>query len=412
MSFKLNFVKVRNLILLLIIIGFSVSGGYYLGVQGYKAEVTKALEVKVSRVTPPDKNVDFTLFWQVWDTLSAKYYDKSKLVPSEMVYGAIKGMVDSVGDPYTMYLPPTQNKIVDEDLSGSFEGVGIEIGYRDSKLAVVSPLPGSPAEKAGVKPSDYIVHITDKLKNVDVNAQALSLPQAVSYIRGPANTKVSLTLIRDGNPTPIVVELTRAKLNVPSITLKFVGKGENIADIKVSKFGAETASEWNKAVNIILQKQGVKEVIVDLRNNPGGYLQSAIDLGSDFVPTGTTIVIQENGDGSREEFKSEKLGRLQNYKVVVLINGGSASASEILSGALRDDRGFKLIGEKSFGKGTVQEPVEITGGSGLHVTTSKWLTPKGTWVHGVGLTPDVEILDDEKTVEDEQLQKAIEFLNN
>ncbi len=411
MPVKLNFHKVRSLVLLLIIIGISMCGGYYLGVQGYKAEVSKALKVTISRTTPPDKNIDFSLFWQVWDTLSAKYYDKSKLIPAEMVYGAIQGMVAAVGDPYTMYLPPTQNKIVDEDLSGSFEGVGIEIGYKDSKLVVVSPLPGSPAESAGVKPLDFIVRIKDVSKNVDITTEGISLPQAVSYIRGPANTKISLTLIREGNPEPIVVEITRAKLSVPSVVLKFVGQNESVADIKVSKFGAETVSEWSKAVDEIVKKQNVKSVIIDLRNDPGGYLQAAIDLGSEFVPTGTTVVIQQNGDGTRQEYKSERFGRLQNYKVVVLINGGSASASEILAGALRDNKEFKLVGEKSFGKGTVQEPVEIKGGSGLHITTAKWLTPKGTWVHGNGLEPDIKVLNDEKTVEDEQLQKAIELLN-
>ena len=299
MSLKLNFNKVRKFILLVILVVISASGGYYLGVQGYRAEVNKALEVKINRTVPPDKNVDFSLFWQVWDTLSAKYYDKSKLVPADMVYGAIEGMVSALGDPYTMYLPPTQNKIVNEDLSGSFEGVGIEIGYRDSKLAVVSPLPDSPAEKAGVKPGDYIIHIKDIAKNVDVDAQGISLPQAVSYIRGSANSKVTLTLVRDGNDKPIVVEITRAKLNVASVTLKFVGKDENIADIKISKFGAETVGEWNKAVDEIVKKNNVKDIIIDLRNNPGGYLQAAVDLGSDFVNSGTTIVIQENGDGTK-----------------------------------------------------------------------------------------------------------------
>ena len=411
MAFKLHFNKVRNLILVLLLIIVSASGGYYLGVQGYKAEVSKALTVTINRSVPPDKNVDFSLFWQVWDTLSAKYYDKSKLVPANMINGAIEGMVASLGDPYTMYLPPTQNKIVDEDLSGSFEGVGMEIGYRDSKLAVISPLPGSPAEKAGVKPGDFIVHILDSKKNIDISTANLSLAEAVADIRGPAGTKVTITLARDGNPNPIVVEITRAKLDVPSVVLTFVGKDQNIADVKVSKFGAETTGEWNKAVDSILQKQNVKGIIVDLRNNPGGYLQAAVDLGSDFVPNGTTIVVQQNGDGSKQEYKSEKIGRLQKFKVVVLINGGSASASEILSGALRDDRGFKLVGDKSFGKGTVQEPVEINGGSGLHVTTAKWLTPNGTWVHGVGLTPDFPVVNKDGAKDDAQLQKAIDFLN-
>lgn len=407
MSFRLNFRKVRNFLLGIILFLGIFGGGYYLGVQGYKAEVDKALHVTINRTLPPDKTVDFSLFWQVWDTLSAKYFDKTKLVPSEMVYGAIQGMVSSLGDPYTMFLPPSENKVVDEDLKGSFEGVGIEIGYRATRLAVVSPLPGSPAEKAGVKAGDYIIHIKDEKKNIDIGTSDILLPDAVQAIRGPAGTKVTLTLLRDGEDKPIVVELTRAKLNVPSVTLNYVGKDKNIADIKISKFGAETTGEWDKAVNEVLQKSEVTSIIIDLRNDPGGYLQSAIDIASDFVPTGTVVVQQQNGDGGKIEFKSQKFGRLQKYKVVVLINGGSASASEILSGALRDDRGFKLVGEKSFGKGTIQEPIEIPGGSGLHITTAKWLTPDGTWVHEKGLEPDVKITDDEKTTEDEQLQGAI-----
>ena len=385
------------------------TGGYYLGAQGYKAEVDKALHVNISRQLPPDKNVEFSLFWQVWDTLAAKYFDKNKLIPSEMVYGAIQGMVSALGDPYTMYLPPKDNKIVSDDLKGSFEGVGIEIGYRGTRLAVVSPLPGSPAEESGVKAGDYIVHIKDEKKNIDIGTTGILLPDAVQAIRGTAGTKVTLTLIRDGTETPIVVELTRAKLNIPSVTLNYVGDAKEIAHIRLSKFGAETTAEWDKAVTDILGKPEVAGIIIDVRNDPGGYLQAAIDLASDFVPTGTTVVTQENGDGSRVEFKSQKLGRLQKYKVLVLINGGSASASEILSGALRDDRGFKLVGEKSFGKGTIQEPIEIPGGSGLHVTTAKWLTPNGTWVHEKGLEPDVKIVDDEKTPDDEQLQEAIKL---
>lgn len=407
MSFRLNFSRVRKFVLFTLLVVAIFTGGYYLGVQGYRAEVTKALHVSISREVPPDKNVDMSLFWQVWDTLSAKYYDKDKLVPEKMVYGAISGMVSALGDPYTMFLSPTQNKVVDEDLSGSFEGVGIEIGYRAARLAVVSPLPGSPAEKAGVKAGDYIIHIKDIKKNVDIVTDGINLPDAVAAIRGPAGTVVTLTLVREGESAPIVVDLTRVKLDVPSVSLTFVGEGKNIADIKVSKFGAETTGEWDKAVSQILQKPETKGVIIDLRNNPGGYLQAAVDLASDFVPTGTTVVIQQNGDGSRQEFKSTKLGRLTKYKVVVLINGGSASASEILAGALRDDRSFKLIGEKSFGKGTIQEPVEIPGGSGLHVTTAKWLTPDGTWVHDKGLDPDTLIVAKDADTSDTQLQAAV-----
>ncbi len=411
MRIKAGFAKTRKIILVLITVIAVFGSGYFLGVKGYRAELEKSLQVNFIRLVPPDKNVDFSLFWQVWDTLSAKYFDKTKLIPSQLVYGAIQGMVAAVGDPYTMYLPPNQNKVVNEDLSGSFEGVGIEIGYKNTHLAVIAPLADSPALKAGIMAGDYIVHITDLVKGIDVDSTSLNLSQAVDYIRGPAGSVVTLTLIRDGDATPIIVDLTRAKLDVPSVTLTWVGENSNIADVKISKFDSVTAKEWDKAILEItdkcqVQKADCKGIIIDLRNNPGGYLQSAVDIAGDFVPIGTTVVIQENGNGTKQEYKSNKLPRLEKYKVVVLINGGSASASEILSGALRDDRGIKLVGDTSFGKGTIQEPVEITGGSGLHVTTAKWLTPKGTWVHEKGLIPDVEVALKDAS-DDIQLEAAI-----
>ncbi|KKU09293.1 MAG: Carboxyl-terminal protease [Candidatus Woesebacteria bacterium GW2011_GWB1_45_5] len=413
MAFKLTFLKVRKVILVLVVLVGVFSGGYYLGVQGYRMEVKKALNVQISRQVPPDKDVDFSLFWQVWDTLSAKYYDKTKLVPSEMIYGAIAGMTSALGDPYTMFLSPRENKVVDEDLSGSFEGVGIEIGYRLTRLAVISPLSGSPAETSGVKAGDFIVHIKDEKRNIDIGTNGIGIAEAVQAIRGPAGSKVILTLIRDGEEEPVTAEITRAKLDVPSVTLKFVGEGESIAHIRVAKFSGDTLTEWNQAVTeIISRKTPVSGIIVDLRNDPGGYLQGAIDIAGDFLPTGTTAVIEQRGDGSKTEHKTDNFGRLQKYTVVVLINEGSASASEILAGALRDQRDFKILGEKSFGKGTIQEPIEITGGSGLHVTTARWLTPKGVWIHEAGIDPDTIVVDDENTDEDEQLQKAIEAFNS
>jgi len=414
MRFKANFSKVRKILFQFIFLVAIFCGGYFLGVKGYKAEIDKSLNINIVRQTPPDKNVDMSLFWQVWDTLSKKYFDKSKMVPAQMVYGAIQGMVSALGDPYTMYLPPNQNKIVNEDLSGSFEGIGIEIGYKNTRLAVIAPLPGSPAEKAGMKAGDYIIHIKDEKKNVDVDAVTLPITEAVNYIRGPAGTPVILTLARDGSSTPIIVTLTREKLIVPSVALSWVGVNKNIANIKIAKFDSETTNEWNKSVSQIITdcNSGIKckGIIVDLRNNPGGYMQSAADIASDFVDLGTVVVIQQNGNGSRIEYKSEKLPKLNKFKTVVLINGGSASASEILAGALRDNVGIKLVGDKSFGKGTIQEPLEIVGGSGLHVTTAKWLTPKGTWVHENGLTPDVLVTFKETDKTDVQLEAAIKLL--
>lgn len=187
------------------------------------------------------------------------------------------------------------------------------------------------------------------------------------------------------------------------------GWGSNIANIKVSTFGAETPKEWDRVVSQIAAKTDVKGVIVDLRNNGGGYMQDAVDIASDFVPTGTIVVIQENGNGTRQNYKSQKAPRLLKYKTVVLINKWSASASEILAGALRDDGKIKLLGEKSFGKGTIQEPMDVVGGSGIHITTAKWLTPNGTWVHENGLTPDIEVTNEATGSADTQLESAIKY---
>lgn len=404
---NVNFIKVRKLLGVLFASSIIFSGGYFFGVNGYKAEVKKANDIKITRETPPDKNVDFTLFWNVWDTLSSKYFDKTKLVPSEMVYGAIGGMVAALGDPYTVFLPPKENKVVNEDLSGSFEGVGMQIGFRSARLAVISPLPDSPAEKAGVKPGDYIIHIKDEAKNVDINTSGVNLGDAVAMIRGKAGTKVIITLAREGYDSPIVTEITRAKLDIPSVTLKFE-ESDTVAVIRVNKFASETSEEWDKAVGEIINRRApVKGIIVDLRNNPGGYLQEAVDLSSDFVEVGKVAVIEDHGDDGKIEHKVNKIGRLLKYKVIVLVNEGSASASEILAGTLRDQKQIKIVGSVTFGKGTMQEPIEIPGGSGLHITTARWLTPNGTWVNETGIEPDIVIADNEETPEDEQLQEAV-----
>ena len=408
---KINLPKVRKIILVVLLALFLFGSGWAVGAAGFKASLTKFPKVTISRTLPPDKqNLDFSLFWRVWDTLSAKYFDKSLLNPGKMVYGAISGMVSAIGDPYTVFLPPEENKRVQEDLNGSLEGVGIQIGYRGTQLVVVAPLPDSPAEKAGVKAGDFIIGIKDEAKDIDQGTSGMSVQEAVALIRGRAGTKVTLTLLREATPEPVVVELTRAKIEVPTLITSYVGEGESVAHVRLLKFGGETEGEWNKAVREILRKEGVKGIVLDLRNNPGGYLQGAVDVASEFLKTGTVVVTEERGDGTKNEFEVERLGLLINMPTVVLINEGSASASEILAGALRDVRKVTLVGQKTFGKGTIQEPIEMEGGSGLHITIARWLTPNGTWVNEKGLEPDVNIEDDTNTPEDEQLDKAIELL--
>ncbi|KKT66336.1 MAG: Carboxyl-terminal protease [Candidatus Curtissbacteria bacterium GW2011_GWC1_44_33] len=238
----------------------------------------------------------------------------------------------------------------------------------------------------------------------------ISLPEAVQTIRGRAGTKVTLTLLREGEVEPIVVEMVRKELNVPTLILTYVGEGGSIVHIRLLKFGGETESEWQKAVKEISRKGEVTAVILDVRNNPGGYLQGAVDVASEFLKTGLVVVSEERSDGTKNDFKVERIGQLINTPLVVLVNGGSASASEILAGAVKDARGAKLVGEKTFGKGTIQEPLQLEGGSGLHITIARWLTPSGFWVNEKGLTPDFVVEDDPDTAADEQLNKAIELL--
>ena len=408
----------RGFFIVLISILFFVFG-YGLGLKGFIISSERFPKVSISREIPAEKgNLDFSLFWKVWDTISQKYFDKSKVIESNLVYGAIRGMVNAVGDPYTAFFSPNENKIVQEDLQGNFDGVGIQIGFRASKLTVVAPLPGSPAEKAGVKPGDYIAGIRDDVKGVTKSTEGLSLPEAVNMIRGKAGTIVTLTLVREKENKPIVVDLMRQNIAVPSLVFKLLDGGDlpngiqgPVAYVRIVKFGGETEGEWENAVLEILKNGHVRGIVIDLRNNPGGYLQGAVDLASDFLETGEVVVIEEDGNGNRTEDKVQKLGRLKNDKVVVLVNGGSASASEIFSGALRDDKKIQLVGETTFGKGTIQEPEQLNGGSGLHITIARWLTPSGYWVNEKGLVPDVKIEDNPETAEDEQLTKAIEILS-
>lgn len=405
---KVKFPKTKNILVGGFIIFLSLAVGYTIGINGFQANLSKFPKVKITRETPV-KDLDFALFWKVWDTVSASYFDKSKLVSSKMVYGAIQGMVSSIGDPYTLFLPPSDNKITNEDLQGNFNGVGIEIGFKGTTLAVQAPLPGSPAERGGVKPGDLIANIKDDVKKIDIAGTNLSLAQAVDTIRGPAGSKVTLTLVREGVDKPIVVDLIREPINVPSITVTYEGDDKNIAHISIFKFGGQTFNEWQKAVQDISSKSGIKGIILDLRNNPGGFLQDAVDIAGEFLAKGSVVVIQESGSGAKEELKTTREGAFVNSNIVVLVNGGSASASEILAGALHDDRKIKLVGDKTFGKGTIQEPQNLEGGAGLHITIAKWLTPNATWVNGTGLDPDVKIKDNPDTKEDEQLIQAVQL---
>lgn len=358
--------------------------------------------------------LNLTLMWKVKDQLSQTFLEKDKLVDKNMEYGAVKGMVAALDDPYTVFLTPDENKSTNETLAGEFGGVGISLGYKDKTLAVMSPLAGTPADKAGVKAGDLILHITDKENNIDRDTTDIALDEAVSLIRGKIGTEVTLKMYREGKSDYFDVVLKRDKIVVPNITLEWKQQdGENVALVRINQFTETLFTDWPKKVEEIKAektKGNFGGIVLDLRNNPGGYLQASVFVASDFVKEGT-IVTQKSYDGREEKYNVEEgRGNFLNDKLVVLINGGSASASEILAGALKDYNRAKLVGVKSFGKGTVQQPEDFSDGSGLHVTIAKWLLPSGKNIHKEGIMPDVEVKipDDAKT--DVQLEKALKVV--
>jgi len=363
--------------------------------------------------------LDLSLMWEVRDKLDQLFLEKDKLVDKNMEYGAIQGMVAALGDPYTVFLPPTDNKSANEDLAGEFGGVGISLGYKDKTLAVMSPLPKSPAEKAGIKAGDLILKITDKNNNVDKDTNDMSLDEAVSLIRGKIGTEVTLKMFREGGSEAYDVFFKRENIVVPGIELEWKEQnGKKVAWVKLYKFTEKLFTEWpEKVVEISARqseigKENFGGIILDLRNNPGGFLQASVLVASDFVKEGI-IVTQESSDGSKQDYDVVgDMGNLLDEKLVVLINGGSASASEILAGALRDYNRAKLVGEKSFGKGTVQLPEDFKDGSGLHITIAKWLLPSGKNIHKEGVMPDVEVKSGDDLNVDLQLNKALEIVLN
>lgn len=400
--------QLRNVVLILALIAVAVLVSFQAG----KKEGTR-----IAGVTE-DNKINLELMSKVRSELSKKYLDKDKMDEAKMSYGSIEGMVAALGDPYTVFLPPKENKSANEDLSGEFGGVGIQLGYKEKTLAVIAPLPKTPAEKAGIQAGDLILKIIDKEKGVDKETVGISLEEAMGLIRGKVDSEVTLRLYREGKSDTFDVVLKREVIVVPSMEMEWVKKGsKEVAWVKLYKFSEQTYNDWPKYVEEINSKKmelgsNFGGIVLDLRNNPGGYLQASVVVASDFLKGGT-VVTQKSSDGREEVYKvDQSLGRLIKDKLVVLINSGSASAAEILAGALKDYHRAKLVGVKSFGKGTVQEPIDFKDGSGLHITIAKWLLPGGKNIHNEGVEPDVEVKWDEKQAigEDNQLDKAIEFL--
>lgn len=431
--------RIRSFLFMLTALILAAGGGWWAGQReiSLKWERLKPEVTVVNKAVPPDrKDVDFSLFWEVWNRLETAYLDDGAIDQEKMVYGAISGMTAAIGDPYTVFLPPVKQEESKADLAGEFQGVGIQLGYKNERLAVIAPLDGTPAKEAGVEAGDIILHIKDEQKNIDVDTDGMTLPQAVEIIRGPQGKPVTLTLLRGWNdvnsapPTePFEVTMRRDTITVKSVTVEFItniaqvlGQSDNsgnssVAYVRLSRFGDRTIFEWNDVVDQIVkqankQDQPLAGVVLDLRNNPGGYLDAAVAIASEFFTDGT--VVEQKGKQESRPYRVTRPGKLATVPLVVLINQGSASASEIVSGAIQARQRGKLVGTNSFGKGTVQDALELRGGAGLHVTTARWLLPNGNWIHDEGLKPDAQVEYDREASEgeqyDNQVQEAIKLL--
>ena len=394
--------KYKFIIILLVI--FAV--GYALGQKD--AQDAIPLTQTLIKQEPGVQKVDFSLFWDTWRIVEEKYAEKESLDKQNMVYGAIKGLVSSLKDPYSLFMDPKETAQFLEDMQGTFEGIGAEVGIRGGILTIIAPLKGLPAEEAGLRAGDKIIRIDNTLTN------ELTLDMAVRMIRGDKGTDVVLTVVRGNNGIDTrEITITRDRIDVPSVEWEL--KKEGIAYINLSQFSEDTEAEFKKISQEIIASNANK-IILDLRNNPGGYLDTSIKIANYFLAENSLVAIEDFG-GKKQNTEHRTRGKnndLIDYQLVVLINQGSASASEILAGALRELRHVKLIGEKTFGKGSVQELTTLKYQSALRLTVAKWLTPNGINIHEQGLEPDIkiEILEEDwENERDPQLEEAIKFFN-
>ena len=351
------------------------------------------------------ETVNMQLFWDTWNILNGKYVDPHILDSQKMIFGAVGGMVNALEDPYTGFMTPKENKEFQDSMEGTLEGIGAELTLRHGMITVISPLKGSPAKTAGLQPEDIIIEVDGESVN------DMSFEQAVMKIRGEKGTAVILTIIRKSVREPIDLSIIRDKISINSVNWEMKDK---IAVIEINQFGNGTRYEFSKAVNDILNRRP-EGAILDLRYNGGGYLDGAVDIVSEFIEQGKVVTIKKRNPDEDEVIYTNVQARITNTPLVVLINKGSASASEIVAGAIQDSGRGYIIGETSFGKGTVQEVENLIGGASLRVTVAKWFTPNDNNISEVGITPDLIIkrtAEDYDNDKDPQLDAAIDYLNN
>ena len=399
--------KYAYLAIVVALVAVSFGAGF---VYGTIDKLPRPVQGIINQEFGQPKEFDFSLFWNTWDELHNKFVDQNNLKEDKLLYGAISGMVKGAGDPYTVFFPPVESKSFKQDVGGSFGGIGAEIGKRNGFLVIVAPLEDTPAQKAGLLAGDKILKINGE------PTDDITVEEAVTKIRGEVGTKVILSILRGNDGTKVKdVTIERAVIKIPITKLEAL-KDNKIAHLSFYSFASTAPFEFQQAASKILATTGYKGIILDLRNNPGGFLEVSVDIAGWFLDAGNLVAIEQFGkteNNNKTEFRTSGLGALKNYPTVVLVNQGTASAAEILAGSLRDNRGIKLVGEKTFGKGSVQELINLKDGSSLKVTVAKWLTPKGISISEQGLEPDYKVViaeDDAGKNKDLQLDKAVEVL--
>ncbi len=383
------------------LVGVAFASGLWLGAgeRGVQASAVASYLSIGDRGAPKriSDAVDFKQFWQVWDYVKQQGLNGSKIKDLDLFYGAQAGVVAALGDPYSIFFPPEDAAEFATELSGRFSGIGAEVGVRDGKLVIIAPLPGTPAERAGLKPGDVLLAIDGE------DTYGMPVDVAISKIRGERGTSVTLRLERDGEAKTTPIQ--RETIVVPDVKVTYEG---SVAVIRVYHFNEHAAEEFNEALVAVAARRPTG-VVLDLRGNPGGYLDQAVSIAGAWLNEGDVVAMERRSDGSTSSYGADSTGPLRATETAVLVDGGSASASEIVAGALQDYGKATLVGQKTFGKGSVQSLLQLDDGSAIKLTTAAWLTPKGRAINDVGIEPDVAV-EDAEGEEDEQLQAALQQL--
>jgi len=395
--------RLRILPITIVIVVGAISGyiGYTLGTERPKRFDVIGLENSDAKIVSKE---DFAIFWETWQRIQESYLRAGEVRRGKMIYGAAEGLVDSLKDPYSIFMDPAEAKRFSEDINGNFGGIGAEIGMKNEQIVVVAPLKNSPAEKSGLIAGDKIYEINAS------STVGMSINDAVKKIRGPKGTTTTLLVGRTGHDKPLTIKIVRDTITVPII--EWTMKEGDIAHMQLFTFSEDSAVRVRGALTEALQA-GAKGIVLDMRNNPGGYLDAAVTIASYFMDPNLPIVFEEFRNGKRDTFLSRGPILAKGIPMAIIMNGGSASASEILAGALKDNLGTPIVGEKSFGKGTVQELTRLRGGAEIKLTIAHWILPKGTQIDKNGITPDITIKyteADREKKRDPQLTKALEIV--